>query len=710
MPTPLEILLDPVSLAVLAMYAILMIWEAMFPARQLPKIKFWKVRGLTAFAFFFYLSSYLPLFTDPYLEAYRLLDLSNLGAFVGGLIGVFLYEFGVYVWHRALHTSNFLWRTFHQMHHSAERLDTYGAFYFSPLDMIGWTVLGSLCFALLVGLSPQAITVTLLVTNFMGMFQHANIETPRWMGYIVQRPESHTVHHAKGIHKHNYSDLPIFDILFGTFENPKKYEHQTGFFYGASAKVLDMLSFRDLNKEREKTKNRNRAKIKKILSFLFLVGLALSCSKDDPMTIVPDSVQDEPQKEGPQQEDAHHEDPVTVPTLTSISPVSGPKNTIVAISGTHFNTDASKVKVFFNEQEAVILTITDTVISSIVPIKAGTGVVKVLIDEKETFGPEFTYIKTREVSIYAGSAEGLADGSMLSSQFRFPSGLARDSKGNLFIADQGNHVIRKITPEGIVSTFAGTTRGHADGPSSVAQFYFPYRLSIDDNDNIYVSDVGNNAIRKITPDGIVFTYAKVFSNENGANETFNQPTGIAVDEIGNVYVADTKNHKIRVINPTGQVSTLAGSTMGFSDGLGTNAQFHEPQGLARDIEGNLYVADRRNHSIRKITLNGEVSTVAGNRMQGSADGVGPDATFSYPEALAIDPLGNLLVSDRQNNAIRLIDKSAKVSTYISNGPGNKDGDYLVAQLHFPSGLLYDAEDNLYIADSQNHRIRKVIEE
>ncbi|MGI9550147.1 MAG: sterol desaturase family protein, partial [Aurantibacter sp.] len=213
MPTPLEILLDPVSLIVLAMYAILMIWEALFPARQLPKIKFWKLRGLTAFAFFFYLSSYLPLFTDPYLEPYRLFDLTGLGAIGGGLLGVLLYEFGVYVWHRALHTSDFLWRTFHQMHHSAERLDTYGAFYFSPMDMIGWTVLGSLCFALLVGLSPQAITVTLLVTNFMGMFQHANIDTPRWLGYIIQRPESHTVHHAKGIHKHNYSDLPVFDIL-----------------------------------------------------------------------------------------------------------------------------------------------------------------------------------------------------------------------------------------------------------------------------------------------------------------------------------------------------------------------------------------------------------------------------------------------------------------------------------------------------------------
>ncbi|TMU54681.1 sterol desaturase family protein [Flagellimonas algicola] len=252
MPTPLEILLDPVSLAVLAIYAVLMIWEGLFPARKLPKVKFWKLRGLGAFAFFFYLSSYLPLFIDPYLEPFRLLDLTDLTTVIGGLIGVVVYEFGVYIWHRALHSSEFLWRTFHQMHHSAERLDTYGAFYFSPMDMIGWTVLGSICFALFVGLSPQAITFTLLVTNFLGMFQHANIKTPTWLGYIIQRPESHTVHHAKGIHKHNYSDLPIFDILFGTFENPKRYEHHTGFYLGASARVWDMLTFKDLNKEQQK--------------------------------------------------------------------------------------------------------------------------------------------------------------------------------------------------------------------------------------------------------------------------------------------------------------------------------------------------------------------------------------------------------------------------------------------------------------------------
>lgn len=247
LPTPLEILLDPISLVILAMYGLLMIWEAAFPGRTLPNIKGWKIRGLAVFAFYFFFSSYLPLFVDPFLEPYKLFDLSMLGAIGGGVFGIVLYEFGVYVWHYALHKSDFLWRTFHQMHHSAERLDTYGAFYFSPLDMAGWTVLGSICFSLIAGLSPQAITIMLLGTTFLGIFQHANINTPRWLGYIVQRPESHTIHHGKGLHKYNYSDLPVFDILFGTFRNPAKYEMETGFYPGASARIGDMLTFKDVS-------------------------------------------------------------------------------------------------------------------------------------------------------------------------------------------------------------------------------------------------------------------------------------------------------------------------------------------------------------------------------------------------------------------------------------------------------------------------------
>lgn len=252
MPTPLEILLDPVSLVILSIYGALMLWEAIFPGRKLPVIKYWRLKGLVAFGVFFFLSSYLPMFINPYLEPYRLLDLTGLGAGWGALVAVLLYEFGVFAWHYLMHRSNLLWRMFHQMHHSAERLDTYGAFFFSPMDMIGWTVLGSICFSLIAGLTPQAITIMLLVTNFFSIFQHANIKTPQWLGYIIQRPESHTYHHARGIHKMNYSDLPLFDIIFGTFRNPKDFEHETGFYNGASERILEMLSARDISTPKTK--------------------------------------------------------------------------------------------------------------------------------------------------------------------------------------------------------------------------------------------------------------------------------------------------------------------------------------------------------------------------------------------------------------------------------------------------------------------------
>lgn len=247
MPTPIEVLLDPISLTILAIYAGLIIWEAIFPARLLPEITGWKTRALISFVVYFYLSTYLPLWWDPILAPYQLFDLSGLGVTGGALVALFLYEGLLYAWHRALHSNDALWRVFHQMHHSAECVDTYGAFYFSLADMVGFTFLGSLALTLCIGVDPEAITVFLLITVFLGVFQHANISTPQWLGYIVQRPESHAVHHARRVHFKNFSDFPIFDIIFGTFENPAGYDHEAGFYDGASARVLDMLLFRDVS-------------------------------------------------------------------------------------------------------------------------------------------------------------------------------------------------------------------------------------------------------------------------------------------------------------------------------------------------------------------------------------------------------------------------------------------------------------------------------
>lgn len=247
MPTPIEILIDPVSIGVLCMYAALMLWEAIAPARRLPRIRGWMLRALISFTTYFFLSSYLPLIWEEFLASYQLVDMSHLGTVLGALIGLLVYELLVYGWHRCMHESNILFRAFHQMHHSAERLDSFGAFYFSPLDMAGFTLVGSLSLSLIVGLSPSAVTLFLFVTMFLGIFQHCNVKTPRWLGFIVQRPESHTLHHGKGLHYYNFSDLPVVDWLFGTLRNPKDYELETGFYTGASARVMDMLLFKDVS-------------------------------------------------------------------------------------------------------------------------------------------------------------------------------------------------------------------------------------------------------------------------------------------------------------------------------------------------------------------------------------------------------------------------------------------------------------------------------
>ena len=134
------------------------------------------------------------------------------------------------------------------MHHSAEKLDIPSAFYFSPMDMIGFTLLGSIAFALMLGVDPKAATVIILSLNFLSIFQHANIKTPQWLGYVIQRPEQHAIHHSRGVHKYNYSDFPVYDLMFGTFKNPKKYEGEYGFYENGSNKLIDMMLFRDINK------------------------------------------------------------------------------------------------------------------------------------------------------------------------------------------------------------------------------------------------------------------------------------------------------------------------------------------------------------------------------------------------------------------------------------------------------------------------------
>jgi sterol desaturase/sphingolipid hydroxylase (fatty acid hydroxylase superfamily) len=244
MPTPLQILLDPVTLTVIALYGALMVWEAVAPARKLPAVRAWRLRAIASFLVYIMVSAYLPILWASWLAPIQLFDLSGYNTWAAAAIGVLVYELGAWAWHRSLHGSNTLWRFLHQWHHSAERLDTYGAFWFSPLDMVGWTALSSVCLTL-VGLSPEATFAAVAVITFLAVFQHTNVRTPRWLGYIVQRPESHSWHHARGVHAKNYSDLPIFDLIFGTLNNPRDFAPEQGFHVGASTRLVDMLRGKD---------------------------------------------------------------------------------------------------------------------------------------------------------------------------------------------------------------------------------------------------------------------------------------------------------------------------------------------------------------------------------------------------------------------------------------------------------------------------------
>jgi len=251
MPTPFDLLRDPIAQAIIAIYLFLITWEAIAPAKRLPFAPFWKTRGVLAFGVYFLLSSYLPLFWGEYFVSLQLFDLTGLGTWGGAVVGLLVYELGAYTYHRSMHSSTILWRGLHQMHHSAERIDTFGAFWFNPTDMIGWTALSSLCLTLIVGITPTATVIVMLTVTLLGVFQHANIRTPQWLGYFVQRPESHSQHHARGVHANNYADLPVFDMLFGTFVNPRDFAEANGFYDGASERVGDMLLFRDVSQPKE---------------------------------------------------------------------------------------------------------------------------------------------------------------------------------------------------------------------------------------------------------------------------------------------------------------------------------------------------------------------------------------------------------------------------------------------------------------------------
>jgi sterol desaturase/sphingolipid hydroxylase (fatty acid hydroxylase superfamily) len=210
-------------------------------ARSFPDVAFWRLKGLAFAALYFSVATFAPLLWDGWLGEHRLVDATTLPLWAQIAIGFFLLEAAIYAWHRTMHNVGGLWRWFHQMHHSAERVDIWGAFYFHPLDMIAFTFLGSLCLVLGVGIGAEAAIAINVFATFCSMFQHANIRTPRWLGYVITRPESHSLHHERGVHGRNYGDVPWFDMLFGTYENPPTFDGEVGFYDGGSRRLGAML-------------------------------------------------------------------------------------------------------------------------------------------------------------------------------------------------------------------------------------------------------------------------------------------------------------------------------------------------------------------------------------------------------------------------------------------------------------------------------------
>jgi len=342
------------------------------------------------------------------------------------------------------------------------------------------------------------------------------------------------------------------------------------------------------------------------------------------------------------------------------------------------------------------------------------------------YATPYTFTTIAGKAGYAGSA----DGTNSAARFLYPYGVAMDTNGNVYVVDNGNQTIRKLTPVGtswVVTTLAGRAGsiGSADGTNSDARFNGSVSLVVDTLGNVYVADSTNNAIRMITPAGVVTTLAGragSVGSADGTNGTarFYKPYGVAVDSAGNVYVGDSFNQTIREITPIGTnwvVTTLAGKagTSGSADGTNSAARFNYPAGLAVNTNGTLYVADVLNHTVRKVTpvgTNWVVTTLAGLAgVAGSADGTNSAARFNALLALTVDSASNLYVADQANHTIRKVRPVGTnwvVTTLAGLGGshGSADGTGSAARFYYPNGVAVDSAGNLYVGDNDNNIVRK----
>ncbi len=340
-----------------------------------------------------------------------------------------------------------------------------------------------------------------------------------------------------------------------------------------------------------------------------------------------------------------------------------------------------------------------------------------------------THANAQTISTYAGTGTGgfYGDGgAATAAQIYLPYGLAVDASNNLYICDQQNERIRKVSASGIITTIAGNgtaAYGGDGGAATAAQFNDPAGVVVDASNNVYVADRVNNRIRKITPAGIISTFAGIGSagySGDGAAATaaqVNDPWGIGIDPSGNIYIADRGNNSIRKVNTSGVISTVAGyGSYGYSgDGAAaTAAKMRYPTSVTADGSGNIFIADEFNNCIRKVDPSGIITTfVSTGTTSGGYSGDGGPATaaqVNFPRGVALDAAGNLYIDDLGNHRIRKVSTSGIISTVAGLGTAGFSGDggaATAAQLNSPYGIALDASGDLFISDEVNHRVRKV---
>ena len=432
-----------------------------------------------------------------------------------------------------------------------------------------------------------------------------------------------------------------------------------------------------------------------------------------------------------------------IPSITTFTPASATTGNTVTIIGV--NLGGATAVSFGGTAVSSFKVVSATIITAVIASGA-TGSVSVTTTGGTATAPGFTYLISPSISYtgvvqifptnaaisplnptntgsaisgtfalattFAGSGtQNVVDATGTAASFVSPTGIAADAVGNIYVSEELTKNIRKITPGGVVTTFAGSgSSGSTDATGTSASFSKPNNLATDAAGNLYVADYNNQKIRKITPQGVVTTLAGNGSigsvDGTGIAASFSGPTDLDVDAIGNIFVLEDIG-KIRRITPAGVVTTFSFSFASSAEGKGTKNGFYSPKGMAIDAAGNLYVTDNTNNTVHKITAAGVVTTLAGSGASGSLDGMGSAATFNGPSGIAVDAGGNLYIADAMGSKIRKITPAGMVTTLAGSGsPSSADGIGAAASFKFPLSLVISS-GKLYVAEYFGYSIRQI---